>query len=646
VLVWGGDAFVLRHQDRALLYGAPTTTRGPSLMFRDNKPTRTTTTTTIHQWQLLQQPNDKDSNNNDDIIIEYDDFDELFGAGSDVIGGDDGAPSQNSVSFDDFGGSLVGGDNDDMPTTESTSTFLQDRMQAVQQQERRSEAVLGRNWKLGNWQVRGFSLEQHAAGAVVDSTSNKPSVDETTMGSSSSEPVQQDPDSTTATAPSVCWIAKSSDDDDQIWVGRTDGSVFGVQLGTDYWTKLLNNNQNNGDEWLDDTATAPRLSEGSLTLQDDDEDEMPQQQQPPPPSNPFAIRAQCQASSDSSPVTALVAHHGDDDGTSYLFTATADRGLQQWLVLENDDDDDDQQFKLIPAVSFEGAHDSSDNIFALKAVALETSTATTATVLLSADRHTLAVWDATTGDLLGQSRPLNNDENDDIRMECVDTDGTHVYVGTSDGQVRAYRLAHLLDNSSNAAALAPVGQWQASSSPDTAITAIHCGDSSMMGSTTQTRTLYTGDGSGTVKQWHVFARGGNHDSERLEQWPKLPTQRLPKKAHLFQKHDAPVRAIEAVDGTKFVTAAADGTVRAWNAATGRELFCMDGFSADLHSLCLLDSVVTTTRSSSIREGTASNTVLVTDGMDKYVCVHDFTHNPDEDDDADYELEMPEYRDQD
>ena len=40
--------------------------------------------------------------------------------------------------------------------------------------------------------------------------------------------------------------------------------------------------------------------------------------------------------------------------------------------------------------------------------------------------------------------------------------------------------------------------------------------------------------------------------------------------------------------------------------------------------------------------TAANTVLVTDGMDKHVCVHDFSvdHN---DDEADFELEMPEYR---
>ena len=58
---------------------------------------------------------------------------------------------------------------------------------------------------------------------------------------------------------------------------------------------------------------------------------------------------------------------------------------------------------------------------------------------------------------------------------------------------------------------------------------------------------------------------------------------------------------------------------------------MDGFPDPIRSLCLLDGVVDT--------ATASNTILITDGMDKYVCVHDFSTD---DADADYDLEMPEY----
>lgn len=71
-------------------------------------------------------------------------------------------------------------------------------------------------------------------------------------------------------------------------------------------------------------------------------------------------------------------------------------------------------------------------------------------------------------------------------------------------------------------------------------------------------------------------------------------------------------------------------VRAWNSATGKELFRMDSFSDPIHSLCLLDGGFV---------DTATNTMLITDGMDKYVCVHDFSSN---DDEADFDLEMPEY----
>jgi hypothetical protein len=76
-------------------------------------------------------------------------------------------------------------------------------------------------------------------------------------------------------------------------------------------------------------------------------------------------------------------------------------------------------------------------------------------------------------------------------------------------------------------------------------------------------------------------------------------------------------------------------VRAWNTASGKELFRMDGFPGPIRSLCLLDSDSTDESTDRLR-----NTILVTDGMDKYVCVHDFS--ADDEGTADYDLEMPEY----
>lgn len=79
-------------------------------------------------------------------------------------------------------------------------------------------------------------------------------------------------------------------------------------------------------------------------------------------------------------------------------------------------------------------------------------------------------------------------------------------------------------------------------------------------------------------------------------------------------------------------------VRAWNTATGKEMFRMEGFPDPIRSLCLLDSGTT--------DGTMDivpNTILVTNGMNKYVCVHDFS--ADDEDEADYDLDMPEYSNQ-
>jgi hypothetical protein len=70
--------------------------------------------------------------------------------------------------------------------------------------------------------------------------------------------------------------------------------------------------------------------------------------------------------------------------------------------------------------------------------------------------------------------------------------------------------------------------------------------------------------------------------------------------------------------------------------TGKELCRMDGFPDPINSLCLFDSVVETD-AGSVTD--SANTLLVTDGMSKYVCLHDFSTN---DEEADYELDMPEY----
>lgn len=102
--------------------------------------------------------------------------------------------------------------------------------------------------------------------------------------------------------------------------------------------------------------------------------------------------------------------------------------------------------------------------------------------------------------------------------------------------------------------------------------------------------------------------------QRMEHWPKLASQRLPKKAHIFEGHVGPITALEAMGGRRpqFLSASKDGTIRAWNTAKGKENYRMDGFTNDLSSLCVLGS------------SDSDDDLLVTNGMKQYVCVHDFS----------------------
>ena len=108
-------------------------------------------------------------------------------------------------------------------------------------------------------------------------------------------------------------------------------------------------------------------------------------------------------------------------------------------------------------------------------------------------------------------------------------------------------------------------------------------------------------------------------SYRLEHWPRLPNQRMKRRAHVFQGHSEPVNALAQVDSTKFLSASADGTVRVWSPSEGKEMYRMDGFTDSLTSLVL------------------AKETLITDGMDNMVCIHDFDVDVDEADSG-YELE--------
>ena len=103
---------------------------------------------------------------------------------------------------------------------------------------------------------------------------------------------------------------------------------------------------------------------------------------------------------------------------------------------------------------------------------------------------------------------------------------------------------------------------------------------------------------------------------RIDHWPRLPTQRMKRRAHLFHPgHDGPVTALSQqsqYDASTFLSCGQDGSICVWNAFSGDLFYRMDGFTRNVSSLACL-----------------GRDLLVTDGMDDLVCVHDFSVDEDE-----------------
>jgi len=112
--------------------------------------------------------------------------------------------------------------------------------------------------------------------------------------------------------------------------------------------------------------------------------------------------------------------------------------------------------------------------------------------------------------------------------------------------------------------------------------------------------------------------GGTTTDCKMEYWPRLSTQRLKKRAHVFKRsHVGSVSALSTTS-SRVISAGKDGSVIIFNPSTGEELYRMDGFTQDICSLCL------------------DRDILITDGMEEYIAIHDFDVS---DDDMDASFEM-------
>ncbi|KAI2489286.1 hypothetical protein MHU86_25305 [Fragilaria crotonensis] len=455
---------------------------------------------------LNDNDNDGGNNNDNDGPIEFSDFGDNFWAGDESL-----SSSSSSLSSPTLG--------------------LQKAAEGFQQEK---ELKLTQNWQQGNWKVRGFSLDRYNAKEDADGVDGSTTISKIALGL-------------------------------DVLVGRTDGSVCLVELGTEYWTKFESKLK------IVETSNLTVAVESQLVRSDEEEPNINE--------IPFEVVHQFMAHEGKEISALLLAENVDDE--TIVVTADVAGHLTVWSVPDVSGE------RVFPLRNLE-AH--SDRIVALKQVSIASNV-----LLFSASIDgSLALWDMWTGDLVYRCQ-MEEPTGAAIRILSVDAKGDRVFLGLSSGHVVAYLVSEMVQAASmEDVCLVPNGRFLAHQD-EGGVTAIACSDDA--------NSLITGGMDGVVKQWDILTRI-REDKTMFEHWPRLSNQRMKQRAHLFQGHENKITALQ-YHPNAILSAGVDGTVRAWNYKTGKELFVMDGFSANINSLCL------------------SEDTLVTNGMNQFVCVHDF-----------------------
>lgn len=396
------------------------------------------------------------------------------------------------VFFDDFGDGFSGGGD--------LLSGLRTRMDEVKGAEAAYDSRLARNWRCGNWSVRGFSLDKF-------SLSEKQTID----GGSSSV-VSVSVVAAPISASLYSDISLSQDRSLQtVAVGRTDGSVFVVSIGEEYLTDFVVDDN--------DKAGMTRRADISDFGVKGDEHIVDNNRQAP-----FEIIHQFIASEQGHPINKLV-YHDSIKGNDYIgivCTAAVTTGeITIWKLPINDTNDRG----ITQSIVLSGIHN--DEIISLKTIILQShqDDSDEHEVLFSASRDgKFALWNLRNGELL-----LSCQCTDDLMTTtCADVfnpsswDNSHnnsgiyndvIFFGTSSGYVCGYVIQELLtlpskfrDNyRSEIINAVPSIRFRAHD----AITAIACGGVGTIPSSSQVPTnprmsssiLLTGGEDGTVKQW-------------------------------------------------------------------------------------------------------------------------------------------------
>jgi len=446
------------------------------------------------------------NNNNDDDEEEEDP--EICFNDFDFIIGDVSAPEAAGAAAAQF----------------SSQGILNDRIQETQQQEMYRDTRLLQNWKHGDWSVRGFSLDSNDAMDDFFANNNK----QNDNMKNSNGGININLESNPAAAAGSIYVSKVVPDTNsngkRVWVGRSNGSLVWVQLGTEYTTHFRSKigdqlSQNNGNDSNNgntdqDASSSTSVPVGSELIREESNPLIPNEKGYVPAQDPFSILAQYSPSNDAGGAVSHILSVPDED--CIFTTCEGSNQIQQWHIHDDDIIKRTSALQTTPVPLSEEIHNS-------PIVALKLAHYREAPLLLSVGADgSIALWDMQKADLVYHCQlcleeitemvvnvvPVATPSTSTPFVHCADVNDSHIYLGTTTGLVLAYDVKDLVESRTYGENCPlPRGKFMAH---EGGVTAIACGGPGSLGRAgggggsgggTKSSVLFTGGQNGVVKQW-------------------------------------------------------------------------------------------------------------------------------------------------
>lgn len=399
--------------------------------------------------------------------------------------------------YDDFGGSF--GSSTSVDDGAKFLGSLQTKILQTRELETANDAKLGRNWRKGNWSVKGFSLSANKSTSHEDSKAQN-----NVHVSAVAAPIS------TSLKDTIMPVDEGFEYR-TIAVGRTDGSVFLVRIGEAYLTKFKSSASLVGDTKGEELSIRV---ENQWTEQDQIRPEEQEDLQP------FEVLLNFKAS-ELGEKCHLIRYHdiAEDDNEGYICTAAGDSGqIQLWIL--------PSPGQQLESTTLSGGHQA--KIVSLNTAVLQSDNGEEQHILISVSADgVVSMWNLSKhGQLLVSCQCLSGRSSDAL-ITCADIsnpslesnfafDGAKqrkstdmLFLGLSDGYVMAYGIHNILSNGKCSEPDIFFRAHGTDSGRAESISAIKCGGDGTIEnrrnaadkSEISSSVLLTGGEDGSVKQW-------------------------------------------------------------------------------------------------------------------------------------------------